>query len=143
MKTFTDTCGRTWTVSVNVATVKRVKDLLGVNLMEAITGDLIQQLEVDPILLVDILYVACKGAADANGVSDEDFGQALGGDALEKATDAFLEELIDFFPEAKRRIFRQAFQKMKEAEMAGIAKAAQRLDSLDIEAMLESRLKNT
>jgi hypothetical protein len=33
MKTFVDNMGKTWTVTVNVGTIKRVKDLLGINLV--------------------------------------------------------------------------------------------------------------
>jgi hypothetical protein len=60
MKTFVDNSGKTWTVTVNVGTVKKVKDLLGINLIEAITGDLIEKVETDICLFVDILYVVCK-----------------------------------------------------------------------------------
>ena len=39
MKTFNDTAGRTWTVTINVDAVKRLKSLLGVNLMDAVEGE--------------------------------------------------------------------------------------------------------
>ena len=34
MKTFKDNADRSWTIEVNVATVKRVRDLVGVDLLE-------------------------------------------------------------------------------------------------------------
>ena len=39
MKTFTDTAGRAWDVVVNVDTIKRVRDLLGVNLLDIVEPD--------------------------------------------------------------------------------------------------------
>ena len=37
MKTFTDNTGRTWTLSVTVGTIKRVRALCGVDLANIIT----------------------------------------------------------------------------------------------------------
>ena len=142
MKTFVDNNGKTWTININVATIKRVKDLLGVNLMEAITGDLITKLEDDVILFVDVLYCVCKQEADANNITDEMFGASLAGDALEQATEAFLTDLIDFFPAAKRQIFRKAFQKQKEAETMAVQKMDKKLESLDLEKIIENKLAN-
>lgn len=141
MKTFIDNAGRTWTVSINVSTIKRVKDLLGVNLMEAVTGKLIEELEADICQYVNVIYCVCRKEADAKGVSDEAFGEALGGDALEKATDAFLDELIDFFPQAKRQIFRKAFQKRKDAETIGADRIGKKLDAIDVVKIVEEKLK--
>ena len=66
---------------------------------------MLEQLANDPVLLVDVLYAVCKSEADSKNVSDEDFGRAMAGDAIEHATAALLDEIIDFFPEAKRQVF--------------------------------------
>ncbi len=113
MKTFTDNTGRTWTLSVTVGTIKRVRALCGVDLANIITivpgekpkVDLLEQLATDPVLLVDVLYAVCKPEADSRGVTDEDFGRAMAGDAIEFATGALLDEVIDFFPAVKRQVF--------------------------------------
>ncbi|HOI57049.1 MAG TPA: hypothetical protein PLP01_17490, partial [Phycisphaerae bacterium] len=102
MKTFVDNAGRTWTVAVNVDAIKRVRTLCAVNLLEIVEGDLLGRLANDPILLCDVLYAVCKPELDAKGVSDEDFGRAMGGDVIEAATAAFLEEMVGFFPSPKR-----------------------------------------
>ena len=113
MKSFTDNTGRVWTVNVNVGTVKRVRALCGVDIANVISigsdgkpeVTLLERLATDPVLLVDVLYAVCKEDADAKKVSDEDFGRAMAGDAVELASAALLDEIIDFFPEAKRRVF--------------------------------------
>ena len=142
MKTFVDTNGKTWTVNINVATIQRVKDLLGVNLMEAITGDLITKLEDDVILFVDVLYCVCKQEAEANNITDVKFGESLAGDALEAATEAFLTDLIDFFPAAKRQIFRKAWSKQKQAETVAVQKIDKKLEDLDLDKIIEAKLAN-
>ena len=103
MRTFKDNAGRTWTVAVNVATVRQVRALLNVDLLDIAGGKLIDRLVSDPILLVDVIYAVCKTEADRLGVSDEDFGRAMGGDVIEAATSALLEETIDFFPNRRDR----------------------------------------
>lgn len=142
MKTFVDSMSRTWTVAVNVATIKRIKSLLDINLMEAVTGDLIETLKSDPCLLVDVLYCVCKNEADAKGVTDESFGEAMAGDVIEFATDAFLSELIDFFPTAKRQLLKKAFQKVTEAETKALAMGEKYLDGLKMDQKIEEKLNN-
>lgn len=113
MKSFNDNMSRTWVLTVNVGTIKRVRALCGIDLANIISiengkapkVDLLEQLANDPVLLVDVLYAVCKEQADSKNVSDEDFGRAMAGDAIEHATAALLDEIIDFFPEAKRQVF--------------------------------------
>lgn len=112
MKTFTDTNGRTWSVALNIAAVKRVRDLAGVDLLapagQAAGADdagetVITRLAGDPVLLCDVVYAVCKPEADAADIRDEDFGRAMAGDAIDAATRALLEELADFFPNRRDR----------------------------------------
>jgi hypothetical protein len=69
--------------------------------------EVVEQLAGDPVLLVDVLYAVCKEEADAKNITDIDFGQAMAGDAIELATAALLDEVVDFFPEGKRRILQK------------------------------------
>ena len=105
MHTFADHTGRVWTVTIHVTAVKRVRAMAGVDLYGLVDEKLegIAKLLSDPCGLVDVLYVLCKDEADKLGVSDEDFGRSLGGDSLERASTAFLEELTDFFPDPRVR----------------------------------------
>ncbi len=103
MKTFTDNAGRTWTLAINVDVLKRVRGLVDVNLLDILDGKLIERLYRDPVLLCDVVYAVCKPEADAKSVSDEDFGRAMAGDAIEQATKALLEELVNFSPSPRDR----------------------------------------
>ncbi|MBI5725923.1 MAG: hypothetical protein HZA50_18330 [Planctomycetes bacterium] len=140
MKTFSDNAGRTWTVTVNVDAVKRVKSLLSVNLLEAVDGKLLEKLIGDPVLLCDVIYAVCKPQADAQKISDEDFGRAMAGDAIELATTALLEELCDFFPLARRTLLRKALTKLKKLESMALASAQNRLDSPELEKIFRETL---
>ncbi|MEZ6233410.1 MAG: hypothetical protein R3B68_04400 [Phycisphaerales bacterium] len=105
MRTFTDNQGRPWSVEITVAAIKRVRGLAGVDLMEVLDGSngLIEKLVRDPVLLCDVIYAACKPQADERQISDEAFGASMAGDAIEHATAALLEELVDFCPSPRDR----------------------------------------
>lgn len=130
MRTFTDTQGRAWTVTVTVDTIRRVRALAGADLMAVVGGDLLERLSGDPVLLADLLYAVVKPEADARQVSDLDFGRALAGDAVVAATQALLEGLIDFFPSPRARLLRQALDKLAAWQTAALAAAEQRLAAL-------------
>jgi len=142
MKTFTDNAGRTWTIAVNTATIKRCRDLLDIDLLSILDdkADLLGRLVTDPVLLCDVIYCLCESEVEAKGIGDEDFGSAMAGDAIEHATNAFLEALSDFFPGRKRRVIQKALQKLKELETAGIEMAETRLESPELDRQLKALL---
>ena len=130
MKSFTDAQGRAWTVVVNVSAVKRVRDLLDVDLIDVAGGELLSRLADDPCLLVDVLYVLCKAEADAKGVSDEDFGKGMVGGVLDEAASALMKELLDFFPSAQRARALGKLLKVMEAQDTAMEEAAKALRPL-------------
>jgi hypothetical protein len=141
MKTFVDNAGRTWTVQVNVDAIKRVRDLVQVNLLEAIEGKLVERLINDPILLCDVLYCLCKPEADAKNLSDVDFGRAMGGDAIDGATTALLEALVDFFPQGRRRVLSKALAKLNNLQVRALAAVEAKLDSPEMERQFAESLR--
>jgi hypothetical protein len=143
MHTFSDTQGRPWTITLNVDAIRRVRSVLNINLLEAIEGKLLERLITDPVLLCDILFVVIQPEAIAKEISDEDFGRSLGGDVLDVATTALLEELVDFFPSAKRTVFRKALAKLKQLETLAIETATRRLESSELEERMKTALAST
>lgn len=148
MKSFTDNLGRAWTLVVNVATIKRVRALCGVDLNSIIevedgkpTTKLLERLSTDPVLLVDVLYAVCKPECDSKNVTDEDFGAAMAGDAIENATAALLDEVIDFFPAAKRLAFRKILSASRRFEQAARTRMQTMLEDGRFEENLVSELE--
>ncbi len=141
MKTFKDNADRTWTVTVNVDAIKRVRSLLDIDLMQAVEGKLIERLIGDPVLLCDIIYCVCKEDADAKGITDEEFGRAMAGDAIELATTAMLEELVDFFPQGKRQLLTKALAKLETLQETMLTVVSERLDSPELDAELLAELR--
>ena len=140
MKTFVDNAGRTWTVAINVDAIKRVRDLADVNLLEVIEGKLLERLIGDPVLLCDVIYSVCKPEADAKNVTDVDFGRAMAGDAIDGGTTALLEDLVDFFPQGRRRVLAKALAKLRKFETAALSAVEVRLDSPELDRRLAADL---
>jgi len=141
MQTFNDSRGRTWELSVNVNTIKRVKQMADVDLMGLVSDHAsVERLIADPCLLVDVLYVLCKPQADAAGVTDVEFGESLGGDALDDATTALLEDFCDFFPARKRSILRTALGKIRAIEQGVLDLAEKIVNDPAMDAEIERAL---
>jgi hypothetical protein len=142
MKTFADNAARTWAITVNVAAVKRVRELLGVNILEIADqkGKLLERLVEDPCVLCDVLWCLVKPEAEAKGISDEEFGRALGGDALDQATDALLTEIADFFPKSRREVLRRIVQKLSVLQQKASALALTKLDDPNLDLQLEREM---
>ncbi|HON68984.1 MAG TPA: hypothetical protein PLV57_20540 [Phycisphaerae bacterium] len=141
MRSFTDNAGRTWTLAINVGAIKRVRGLLEVDLLEVVEGKLIERFIRDPVLLCDVVYAVCKPEADAKGVSDEEFGKAMAGDAIEHATKALLEELVGFSPSPRDRA---NLQRVLEATWTAMDRARDvveaRLTSGELDRVVEQAL---
>ena len=149
MRQFTDTKGRVWDVELNVRQMKRVRDVLGIDLVNviqagkdgAVATDTLDRVANDPILLVDILWVLCEGQAKAAGVTDDDFGSSLAGDSIADATRAFLDELVDFFPGARRLFLKKAVDLARKYETENLGLLEKALASPEFEERLKTSLQ--
>jgi hypothetical protein len=134
MQCFIDTQARTWVVELNVTLVGRVRKLLGIDLYR-IGDDRFKKLDEilgDPCQLVDLLYVICKDQADTHQISDEDFGRAFAGDVLESAERAFVEALVDFFPNPKsREALRALVEKGRQVQEKAIELVTAKMATID------------
>jgi hypothetical protein len=134
MHSFKDTQDRTWSVEINVSAVKRVRGLLKIDLYRVVDDGFkgLSEIIGDPVQLVDLVYVLCKSEADQRQVSDEDFGRSMGGDALLAAADAFVEELVDFFPEPRARsALRKVIETGRQLKDRLIDRAEVQINDLD------------
>jgi hypothetical protein len=116
MHSFQDTAGRTWEIAVTIGAVKRVQDLLRIDLLNPLaakilrnkagktkrTEPLASRLQRNPVLLIDTIFALVKPQADRLGVTDVEFGESLGGDAAYAAYEAFMAEWRDFFRSLRR-----------------------------------------
>ena len=138
MRTFKDKKGREWQIDLSITTVKQVKDLVKLDLLDIAKAQPIQRLAADPVLLVDTLFVVCMAQTKELNISDEEFGRGMGGDVLDEAVTAFIEEYIDFFQRADRANLKAAWEATKKAiELTG-RMIGERISKLDIEKLVQA-----
>ena len=138
MHRFSDANGFAWEVAINVHTVRRVRDILKVNIPKLAEDGAkpLGELLGDPVTLVDVLFVLCELQAKAAGISDEAFGRAMNGDTLEAAASAFVDEFILFSPSPKaRKLLRALMSKGREVQTIMMDKAELELAALTPEIL--------
>ena len=102
MAVFIDNQKREWNLYIDIPIARKIRTVLDVDILDIQEG--LTAVSEDPILLCDVLYMLCQEQAESLGVSDEQFGQALVGEAIESACSAFVEALMDFSPPRRRKI---------------------------------------
>ena len=110
---FKDADGDEWIVLVTVPDLKRVRKEVEIDLLE-LGGKVFKRLIDDPALLVDVVSVLLTPDIEKRSLDAEGFARKLRGDALEEATRAVMESLIDFFPKGRRAAMRAALVKTDE-----------------------------
>jgi hypothetical protein len=134
---FKDSLGREWLVTINWTAKERVKATLKLDLYRL---DIIQQVADDLSLMIEVLYQICKEQADKTGLTKEQFGDGITGDAIDAAGAAFTEALMLFFPQRRRDLLRKALAAAKEAQEIVLASLTQKLDSGEVREILQKQL---
>ncbi len=140
MKVFKDNQNNSWELSINVAAIKRLRDLMNADLLDIQAT--MPRLLADPIFLVDVLYCLCKSQAEAKNISDEQFGEAMAGDHIGAAKNALIEELKSFFPSPEeRQAVDRAMKKGHEMVDLLRKKSLLKMDMLDMDAEIDKILE--
>ena len=94
MPRFTDANNRTWAIAINVGAIRRVRELVGINLLDP---PAVQAALEDFVAFGEVLWALCDPTSPKDTFLD-----ALSGDALLEAIPAFVDALSDFFPSQRR-----------------------------------------
>jgi len=141
---FKDNLDREWIVDINVTSIKRVRTLTEdeVNLFAACSKKerLMEKLSTDPELLCNVVYCLCKPQAEERQLSEDDFGEAMSGEAIDSATAAVLEGLALFFRKGQRRLIQAATAKMEKLEDVTVERALEHVESPDFDAAFDKLL---
>lgn len=95
---FRDRAGRVFNLTITVGALARVKRETGVDLSRALSDDsaLASLIFGDPAALVSVLYVLSGTDVDPEGFAD-----GFDGPTVERATEALMAAVADFFPRAR------------------------------------------
>ncbi|NBW16184.1 MAG: hypothetical protein EBR82_50195 [Caulobacteraceae bacterium] len=144
--TFKLRSGAEFVIEISMATVKRVRQLLGVNVLDILgTSDELGGYITDDVRTVDVLCAICRPQMERLGMSDEDFGRGFDQEALVNATNTLMDEVADFFREPRKGLVKQAIAKARtlsaEMERRQVAAAERALSALDLETLLATHTK--
>lgn len=119
MHTFCDAEGRAWSLKITVAALERVQAAADVDLAGLLDAEKkfapLAELLSQPVRLARVLWALCEPEAKARGVTPEQFGEALYGDALEAAANALVDELVFFTPNPSvRRQLAEVIRKSRQ-----------------------------
>jgi len=141
---FCDSQGHPWKIEITIGAVKRVKSLVGVDLLQPVPmtekdrdedeQPLLTQLEMDPVLLTDVLFAIVQPQAKAKKITDVDFGTSMTAETFKTAAEGFWVEYQDFFHQLGRKPVAAMIQSQRE-----LAKEA--FQSEEINELIDARIK--
>jgi hypothetical protein len=139
MHSFTDKKGRTWSFDIDYGTVLRCKREMKVDLLSLVEDGCrpLAALGGDIARLVDLVWWLVRDQNAALNLDREglDFAEGLGGDVLGQARDAFVQSVLDFFPDPERRkALGVVVQKNRELMGAVAAQGVAMLEAVDLQA---------
>lgn len=142
--TFTDSTGDTWQAEVNAFTVDEALRETGIDLYDIVTSggtsNIFEQI-AKPRTLVAILYCVCQEQIEKRQLEPQDFAKRLAsGEAIEGATEALINGIVNFFPPKKRHLLIQLLEKKDNLEARIAARGQELLNSGVMEQRLESAL---
>ncbi len=121
--------GREWLLAIDAPKVLAVRRECDVNLAigSGIAFD-IKALTQDPVVLPGVLWVLCRKQAEAAGITQDQFLEAIVGDITEDAGLALAEAIVDFIPSRSRReALREWVSQERVAQEAATALTRERL----------------
>jgi len=145
MKTFKDSTGRGWKISLTLGSAMAVKDALGVDLLQPEQGDppLLTRLGTDEMLLGEVLCALLADQFEANGVDGSEVRRAFDGATMLAAQTAFYDELIDFFRSRGRTDRSTAVAKQAEVIELAVAKLQADVENIDAAEMISGAMSGS
>ncbi|HOA51056.1 MAG TPA: hypothetical protein PKI05_02290 [Thermogutta sp.] len=146
MKTFRDAIGREWQITLNIYTLTRIRDGVGLNL--ARPGQDLAGVIGDDLTFAAILWEMVRDQAKQLGLLQEQFLASLTGEVLEQAKSLFVEELVSFFPKLRpvmetMRQIEETYSQALVAEMERLKAEAQDPEKIreQIRRQIEQEMK--
>jgi hypothetical protein len=148
MKAFKTIDGTEWQVVVNVATIKRCMDDTGLRLTDLFASEAkIGEFFADDVRFCEVLFSVIRPQADAADKTLDDFLAGIDGTVIEKAVEALLAEVADFFQEPRKGLIKKTLARYQAAHSKlvteGVLAAEKRIEETDFETLLRQTLTSS
>jgi len=123
--------GTEWVIDVTYLTVKRVRDLCGVNLLDICNLDKesLSGWVADDLKVLEVVCAVVRPQLAAVDMSDEDFFAACDGGTLKEAVERLVDQVSDFFQEPRKGLVKKVIQKLRETEKRMEAQAEKAIEA--------------
>lgn len=143
MSSFKTTDGRTFYVPVNYLTVKRVRDLCGVNVLDILgPGEKLSSFLTDDVKLLEVVCAVVRPQLADIDWSDDKFFSVVDGEVIRAATEALIDEVANFFPEPRKGLVKKVIARVRSAaaemQRRQVAAAEAALSQADFDAALRT-----
>jgi hypothetical protein len=135
--------GKEWVIDVTYLTVKRVRDLCSVNLLDICNLDKesLSGWVADDLRVLEVICAVVRPQLAALDMSDEDFFASCDGGVLKEAVERLVDQVSDFFQEPRKGLVKKVIAKLRETERKMEAQAAKAIDAALIQCDFEAALK--
>jgi len=117
MPSFRDNKDREWEVAIDAFSIMRIREdcdkQFMLNDFEDIKNNTYSRLQADPVLLCRVVYLLCLEQIKDREISERDFYHDVIGNAIDSATEAMLEAIINFTPRQKREVLKAMAEQEK------------------------------
>ena len=139
MATFTDKQGEQWQIDLNFGTVRNLKKITNIDLVEDKVGDKSASVLLvgDPYTQADLLWGLCKSQAEENGITEEQFYQRL---PYQEAEAAFWKEWENFFQSLGRTERAEALAAIRKAQAKAVEMVTEKVRAVDVETVVSGKL---
>jgi len=137
MKTFKDSAGRAWTIDVNVGSLKRVRAVAQVDLLDVHDTALYPRILTDSVFAAGIAWAFVSDAAQKIPITQDQFDAALNETAAEEMAAAIVGAMHDFFLKTRPDVA-AGISKMIELKAAMLPLQLQELDKMTAKRLMQS-----
>jgi hypothetical protein len=144
MSKFKTIDGKEWVIDVTYLTVKRVRDLCSVNLLDICNLDKesLSGWVADDLKVLEVVCAVVRPQLAVLDMSDEDFFSVCDQGVLKEAVERLVDQVSDFFQEPRRGLVKKVIWKLRETEKKMEAQAEKTIDAalsqFDFEAALKT-----
>lgn len=137
MATFKDDNGKEWDLQLDAPKIIAVREECDERFMlDSGDENTFARLAADPVLLCRVLFVLCAEQREDRKVSEKDFYRALGGDAIDSATDALLKAIVSFTPRRQRELLEVGAAKTDKIRQVAMQRAMAKINDPALEEKL-------
>lgn len=136
---FTDSQGRVWSVSLSLASARRLRDELSIDIQDVLNPEagLMGRVLYDPFALGRVLWCLSRDQAAERGLTEDEFIAGFTGDVLDLAREAVAQAVIEFFPRDRRAALQSWLEAARAVDEGLVRRAVEEIDAIDVEAVAD------